>query len=553
LVWWGYVEASDPVAPRWVKPAVVALLVLVGVGDLLLPSSPIALLLVIPVVVAAAFLPPRATIAVTGVALVITVITGLSPNDFAEWEGWLELGAIAGVGVAVYSLATTLAQYRASLREESEQFRMLAENATDIVARISPEGLVTWVSPSVEDRLGWRPVELVGSPAFLLVDAADRDAVVEAFTKTLGGEFVPSTMTVRVRRADDQVVWMTSHGTMTADGSVVVGFRLVDDEVRALRSLNEAEAKYRMLAENAMDTVVSLDMDATITWVSPSIETLLGYSPQEVVGEHKSTLVHIDDVGTLHEADESARHGASTECRIRMITSAGVERWVDATPRPLHDSAGAIVGTVIGVRDVQAEVETRAALEHEVRFDALNGLAGRSLALDRIRSILETRKVPGWALTCIGVDGMTQVNQAYTHQTGDAVLRAVAHRLVEAAGAEDRVARLAGDEFVILQPEIVTATDAANSAERLLAAVRGQVSVHGFTVDVTCCAGIAMHADEDADELLRDATAAMRQASAKGPDRWEFLDGNVGQETRRALDTRTGISTRSRTVESSHG
>ena len=200
-----------------------------------------------------------------------------------------------------------------------------------------------------------------------------------------------------------------------------------------------------------------------------------------------------------------------------MVTHTGNSRWVDATPWPLRDAAGTIAGTVIGVRDVSTEVATQAALEHEVQFDALTGLAGRGLALDRIREILQTRTAPGWALICVGVDGMTQVDQAYTHETGDAVLKAVARRLVEASGAEDRVARVAGDEFVILQRDLVTATDAGNAAERILDTVRGQVRVNGFTVDITCCAGVAMYTDEDADELLRDATAAMRQASPGDP------------------------------------
>jgi diguanylate cyclase (GGDEF)-like protein len=219
----------------------------------------------------------------------------------------------------------------------------------------------------------------------------------------------------------------------------------------------------------------------------------------------------------------------------------GTDRWVEAVPRGLYDEAGELVGGVIGVRDIDDEVTAREALEHELEFDDLTGLAKRSVALDRIQEILDTRRTDGWALLCAGIDGMTAVNQAYTYAAGDEVLRAVADRLVHATGAADRVARIAGDEFVILMRDIVTPTDAANAAERILAAVRGPVEVDGTTIDVTACVGIATPSGRDAEALLRDAAAAMRQAARKGSDTWEFLDGNVAADTRQVLAVQASL------------
>ncbi len=103
------------------------------------------------------------------------------------------------------------------------------------------------------------------------------------------------------------------------------------------------------------------------------------------------------------------------------------------------------------------------------------------------------------------------------------------------------MARIAGDEFAVMVPDIHDATDAAAAAERILAAVRGPVTVGEASVDVTACAGIAMANHGDAEDLLRDSTAAMRQATARGHDRWEFLDGNVGKQTREALILQTSL------------
>ena len=310
--------------PRWIVPTLVIALAAIAVADALLPDSPIVFLLVVPVVISGAFLSQRAVVWVTAAAItVITVLTGVNPNDFAESDGWLELAAIVGVGAAAVVLTRALDAYRRRLAAESEQYRMLAENATDVVARISPTGTILWISPSVEQVLGWRPTDLVGSIPFTLISAEDRDAVITALDEIATGDRPPGSMNVRIRTAGDRDVWMSTRGRLADDGSIVVGFHLVDDEVHALHALSEAEAKYGMLAENAMDTVFSLDMDGTIEWVSPSIERLLGYCADDVLGQHKSVLVHGDDVAVLHDAAESARQGHATECRIRMVTRGG--------------------------------------------------------------------------------------------------------------------------------------------------------------------------------------------------------------------------------------
>ena len=268
---------------------------------------------------------------------------------------------------------------------------------------------------------------------------------------------------------------------------------------------------------------------------------MLGYEPSELVGQSGAVLVKPEDLPRLLDAATEARGGKPASARIRLVTKDGADRWVEAVPRGLYDDAGELIGGVIGVRDIHDEVAARDALEHEVEFDDLTGLAKRAVALDRIQEILDTRRTEGWALLCAGVDGMTAVNQAYTYSAGDEVLRKVANRLVDATGAADRVARIAGDEFVILMRDIVTPTDAANAAERILTAVRGPVDVSGTTIDVTACVGIAIASGGDAESLLSDATAAMRQAVRKGSDTWEFLDGNVAADTRQVLAVQASL------------
>ncbi|MEI8082112.1 MAG: PAS domain S-box protein, partial [Actinomycetes bacterium] len=250
----------------------------------------------------------------------------------------------------------------------------------------------------------------------------------------------------------DMLRFFDVRATWSAAG-LVLTWRDVTERVTAAAAIQESETRYRLVVQNTMDMVFSLDTKAIIEWVSPSATRLLGYTPADLVGQFGGILISPDDLPILLDAATDAREGRPASCRIRMLTAGGEDRWVEAVPRVIHDDAGVLVGGVIGVRDIHDEVLAQQALEREVEFDSLTGLAKRPLALARIREILDTRADRGWALLCVGVNGLTSVNQAFTYAAGDQVLQAVAHRLQTATGTGDRVARIAGDEFAVLMPE----------------------------------------------------------------------------------------------------
>ena len=313
---------------------------------------------------------------------------------------------------------------------------------------------------------------------------------------------------------------------------------LAIQRVRATEALAASESRYRVLAENAMDLVVQLTLDDRITWLSQSVSSVLGYRASDLVGHHLQEFILPGSLRGSMAVDDSDE---DRTVRARLQTSDGQGRWMEITLRSLIDIDGIPIGRVASARDIEDQVVAEVALEHEVDFDSLTGLAKQHVTLRRIQEILDTRRITDWALLCVGVDGMTSINQAYTYAAGDAVLREVASRLVQAAGAHDRVGRIAGDEFVVLLRAVINEADAAEAAERILNAVRGPVEFEGARLDVTVSVGIAMRGDADASALLRDATAAMREATRQGRDRWAFLNENVAVTSRRVLDLQSAL------------
>ncbi len=336
------------------------------------------------------------------------------------------------------------------------------------------------------------------------------------------------------RAFDDQAIELLEY--LAAD----IGYGL--SRLRGIQALAASEQRFRLLAENAMDLVFAVTVQGVITWVSPSVRTVLGFEPEDLLGKTADAVLVADDVSLVDPGLRLSQRGDSPTVRLRFRRADGSHLWTETTLRPLIDSDGSPTGRIVAVRNVDEQVRAEEELEREVSFDALTGLAKKQLAVSRIQEILDSRDDLGWALLCVGVRGLRAVNQAFTYEAGDEVLRAVAHRLVTAAGAGDRVARIAGDEFVVLLRDVVTATDAAAAAERLIAATRGPVALNDAAVEVSTYVGIAPTTPTaDAEELLRDATTAMRAAGAIGPDRWTFLEESVAQRSRQELDVQSRL------------
>jgi diguanylate cyclase (GGDEF)-like protein len=193
---------------------------------------------------------------------------------------------------------------------------------------------------------------------------------------------------------------------------------------------------------------------------------------------------------------------------------------------------------VLSFRDIHDQVTIRAELDHSLQHDPVTGLAVRSVALDRIRRALDGLEGTGstLAVLSIGVDGLTQVNDALTHAGGDKLIAFLAARIVREIGHPEQVGRGTGDEFIVLLSEPASGVDATLTAERVLRACRAPITIGGQRIDPTVSIGIATAgAGALPDELLRDASLAMRQAKARGRNCFTLLDDALATEAHTLL------------------
>ncbi|MEI6621537.1 MAG: EAL domain-containing protein, partial [Actinomycetes bacterium] len=315
----------------------------------------------------------------------------------------------------------------------------------------------------------------------------------------------------------------------------------------AATKLSESEQRYRLLAENATDVVWQSDADAVMVWVSPSIETVLGWAPEQLVGTSPIHLVHPDDTEVLAQNRAATSSGRTVlPFELRLLTADGRYRWLSAQVRPIMSADGAVAGGIVGLRDIEEEVLSREALAHAIEHDRLTGLATLPVALARIDRLLGELRQRAAGRTvgvlCVGIDSLKQVNEALTHAAGDRVIVEVAIRIASVVDSPDLLARGDGDEFLVLVPELTSGADASAIAERISVAAHGTVSIGVNHLEPTVSIGIATGAaDTSAGELVRDAALAMGQAKDHGRDRWEFFDAEVGHEAQQRVLIEAGI------------
>jgi diguanylate cyclase (GGDEF)-like protein len=220
----------------------------------------------------------------------------------------------------------------------------------------------------------------------------------------------------------------------------------------------------------------------------------------------------------------SLQTGMPYECDAEIVTAAGRRLWVVSRGEPVRDQAGRITGLLGTTQDIsdRKEAEELRRLEahsrHLALHDPLTGIANRSLLMNRLEhAVAQARRGGGKvALVYIDLDRFKPVNDTHGHQAGDHVLCEVAARLADCVRRTDTVARIGGDEFVVMLEDVEDRQVCELLAGKAVAAVSSSILYGRIELAVGASAGIACYPDDgaSADELMANADAAMYQAKS---------------------------------------
>jgi diguanylate cyclase (GGDEF)-like protein/PAS domain S-box-containing protein len=341
--------------------------------------------------------------------------------------------------------------------------------------------------------------------------------------------------------------------------------RLLDDSWQARADLDwalvlgaEADSRYRILVESVPAAVYidvhdpALVAAGRTSYMSPQIETMLGYPPEAFIADPDlwPKLIHPDDLERTIAA--YTEHWASElpfRDDYRMLARDGSVVW-------LRDEAFIMTeGASTGRRKVSQgllfDITEQKRLEHQLLHDALHdpltGLANRVLFRDHVERALagsrrRRRKV---AVLFLDLDNFKVVNDSLGHRAGDRLLVEIGRRLSASVRAIDVAARLGGDEFTVLLDRVRGVEEAKASAERLAVELGKPIELDGRSFVVAVSIGIALASGPEmaADDLLAHADAAMYEAKAQGRARHAVFDPSMRIRATRRLEMERELRT----------
>jgi diguanylate cyclase (GGDEF)-like protein/PAS domain S-box-containing protein len=294
-------------------------------------------------------------------------------------------------------------------------------------------------------------------------------------------------------------------------------------------ALRASEAQFRALVQHAPDLIAVVRADGIIRYASPAVERMLEIPADDLIGTDGFALLHPADIPVMRAAFAAAivapQRTATAEGRLRHRD--GSWRWFEAITTNLLDEP-MIGGIVLNARDVTERKRAEEQLAHQSVHDALTGLPNRALLLDRLEHALAhaQRQETTVAVLCLDLDRFDAINEGFGQAAGDAVLREATARLLRSTRRSDTVARLRGDEFVVLLEEIAEAAEAIRVAEHLLEELHRPFRFDGRELGVGTTIGIALSSlpiPAGAD-LLRDATAALSDAKTHQPGGYALFE-----------------------------
>jgi diguanylate cyclase (GGDEF)-like protein/PAS domain S-box-containing protein len=386
------------------------------------------------------------------------------------------------------------------------------------------------------------PLHIVRVPS----DAADAEDM--ALSELVRDAYVIESATPT--GALDRMADSEAADTLRAIGAGEIDAFVVSDgnDGQQVFTLNTADRPYRMFVENMRDGALTLSATGLVLYTNRRLAELLSLPTDAIVGSPLADFLARDFPLAFDELLGAS--GVGTTFEVELRDGAGESIPALAGTSPLEVDGAHLVCITLTDLSAQKEQEreiawllqgqaqrladlqhAQAALTRQATHDALTGLPNRALLVDRIDQALAqaTRSGHGVAVLFVDLDRFKQVNDTQGHAAGDALLIAVAGTLVAAVRPMDTVARIGGDEFVILTPDLDSHLYAFELSLRLLEAL-GDHATGRERVAASVGISVSARGAATAEAMLNEADAAMYHAKSLGGGRSEIFDEALGRQ-----------------------
>jgi diguanylate cyclase (GGDEF)-like protein/PAS domain S-box-containing protein len=406
--------------------------------------------------------------------------------------------------------------------------------------------------------LGRDPQTCVPSIAsFLaLVHPGDRTRMQAAINETLVNH-EPFEIEFRVNHPDQTTRTIHARGEVSVDArGRVTRITGTNHDITERKQVDAAraaaEALYRNLFESSPDGILVVGSNRQIVSFNQKFLDLWRI-PSDIAQSRSDERAVASVLDRLKDPDAFLARlldlYADPEVRADEEIALKDGRVFERHTAPLPLSEGEPPGRIFFFRDITARKTAEDRVAHMAEHDVLTGLANRRVFVDSVQQAIARtqRGAKGFAVLYLDLDHFKDINDTLGHPIGDQLLKEVARRLRETIRVTDRVARFGGDEFAILQSDIVEPTEVVILTERLQSVLRAPFVIQGNQIQAGASIGLTLNLQEgaDAETLLSQADLALYRAKAEGRGTYRFFATSMDEEVRArvtlACDLREGL------------
>lgn len=423
-------------------------------------------------------------------------------------------------------------EYLQRLDQSEKRYFSLFYYDSDAIFSLDLDGRIKDGNIAVESATGYSLKQLINTEFMRLIVPQAGHWENDYYQMALKGEIVKYDTVIR-NKSGKKVEVSMKFTPIIIDNKVVGIYAVLKDiseSVKLLSRLAESEHQFRLITENISDLIAVIDEKGTITYASPSYQSILEHVPEEYVGKsffHHN--IHPEYMDSLEKKiTESLSSGKNCKIQFKQHHQSKGWIWFELHGTPVFDDLEQFTHMVLVSRDISLQKKYETRLEKFAYHDALTRLPNRRFLTKHLRNALESFKdhKKSLAITMLDLDNFKWINDSLGHSVGDAVIWEFGRRIRNSIREQDTVARLGGDEFIVLLPEVASEQELISIIENIQAAMKAPWKINKNILNVTSSIGVAIANGPlqiiDETKLLKIADQSLYEAKMLGKNTYKI-------------------------------
>ncbi|HST00440.1 MAG TPA: PAS domain S-box protein, partial [Usitatibacter sp.] len=453
-----------------------------------------------------------------------------------------------------YAVSTDIHELKSAqeqLADKERQLRHVIDSIPTPMCYVDGDDCYRYVNDAFLSYIGLPADHIVGKPVRSVLGDERWSLLRVQLARVRSGE----TLAVErfVRFADGRKRWMIVRLTPRFVGGRYEGYyattsdideqKAVEDELRRTNTILSAHFDNTPLA------VIEWDTELRIVRWSGQAEAIFGWNAAEALGRSQLGWRHVyeEDAPAVTRMIRDLVEGRERHAtlRHRNYRKDGSVIWVEWHNSALRDESGRVISILSLAQDVSSRIQAEERLQYMATHDGLTGLPNSVLLHDRLEAALararRARRRVG--VMFLDLDHFKDVNDTLGHRVGDALLKELARRIRAALRQSDLLARISGDEFVVVLEDLPDEGAPERVARMILEEVRRPFQVEGNEIHVSGSLGLAVHPEDgaDAETLLKNADAAMYHAKELGRNGFRLFSAELAQRRAQRIQVETAL------------